>query len=772
MFRRTDLADIYSLADPDRCKRYIIVATDALESLFIKMKVYPDKGKDGTLYLQSIDGILKSMPPDVRAKQREYCLELAFFFIRIFQIFGALFLSMYDSRLPVTDPSDDIKRDPMQKGVAFLDPKNFLGFSNPPQQSSWFGSGGELNATRDGSFYINSGPYSVLNYHLLRPNGGQGDKTPMRFDGGFPFSLDQNSLYNFGATAGAPIRVVQDNPQPTVYYFFDRSSRNYTMQATLIIEVQPGGARQRYKISLANFSPVDDWGINTSKLNGIRVSPEFIEETIPGTAPKSIGDAYSKTRGQTLPTVMKAMFDKAVTIALGEPPFAVAKFLKQLRYISGDYDKNQNITGSHVYLFRNQEDQSTVKIAYVDKVKIQGEDRPQEVTITARMKITKPQRESNMSIQVIYKVELDFSVSEVKPPEYRNTISIPTTLKQMTFKADSETGTPSSDVNDLSIPEYLERVFKEITSSTYNDGIKGLKITRAGLVEPYNSPQIDESLKVKKLWTAMAKDPPVKSHCIARAVQLLSLEAIKGNLSAPAYSSICRLSFGYQKDGSLPTPGKPVIEESGIYALSLLFFEGLVAGSPRIVDPASYKEYLRYLKFLFERYPDINMIKDAPIVPGQAPDPDAIPARLSDIREKALRMCDDRGDSRIIVPKPLASNLRSVTATLISQQQQHFQNALTLIFSLFDRTSVERDKKLKFNPRVISGGMNEINRIANETRNLLLNYYKGCEMTYRDGLLMIYNYEKSGNRLESATVDQIRSGVEPPATTTFRNATQ
>jgi hypothetical protein len=178
MFRRTDLADIYSLADPDRCKRYVIVATDALESLFIKMRVQPNRARDGTLYFQSIDGILKSMPPDIRAKQREYCVELAFFFIRIFQIFGALFLSMYDSRLPITDPSDDIQRDAIQKGVAFLNPKDFLGFSNPPpSQSSWFGTGGDLSERYDGSFFIkdDTSPYYILNSHMSRPKTGNKD---------------------------------------------------------------------------------------------------------------------------------------------------------------------------------------------------------------------------------------------------------------------------------------------------------------------------------------------------------------------------------------------------------------------------------------------------------------------------------------------------------------------------------------------------------------------------------------------------------------------
>ena len=356
MFRRTDLADIYSLADPDRCKRYVIVASNALESLFVKMRVYPDKKVDGTLYLQSIDGILKSMPADMRAKQREYCVELAFFFIRIFQIFGALFLSIYDSRLPLTDPSDDIKRDAVTKGVAFLDPKDFLGFSSPPQQSSsWFGKGGELNATRDGSFYINNAPYSVLNYHLIKPSGGQGDKSPMKFDGGFPFLLDQNSLYIFSDIVGQAPRTLQTNLQPILYYYFDRSSRNYTLKATLLIEPVVGGSRQQYRITLKGFSALDDWGIDTSKLNSVIINPEIIEENIPGTAPLSVGENYPKTRGQTLPAVLKAMFETVIIKTLGEPPFSVVKLLKKLRYIPGDNDKNQNIIGSHVYLLRNQE---------------------------------------------------------------------------------------------------------------------------------------------------------------------------------------------------------------------------------------------------------------------------------------------------------------------------------------------------------------------------------------------------------------------------------
>jgi hypothetical protein len=758
MFRRVDLADIYSLADPERCKRYVIVATNALESLFVKMRINPNK-KDGTLYFQSIDGIMKSMPADIRAKQREYCVELAFFFIRIFQIFGALFLSMYDSRLPLTDPSTDVGAESPAKGVAFLNPKDFLGFSNPPQASnSWFGSGGDL-FTKSGDsvteyMFTEGTPYYLLNYYLKKPTSGfsrsplSDFRTPMRFDTDSPFLIPQLELYDNDST-----RKPKENLLPRITYWYERDSNSYEVTAQLKIELLGPNI---YKVSLINFE--------SEKLNKTfenKTSEPGIFGTIDATGIPKIRDNNTYTRGATLPTVLKIMFDKVLISVLGEPPFSAAKYLKKIGYIKGENDKDQVITGSSVYLLRNQENDNPVKVTYQTKIKFQGADKLTTIEIrNVRMTIVKV---ADSSVQMSFRVSLDYSLCDVKPPEYRSMVTIPTT-NNMTFRANSEDVKPTSDANNLTIPEWLESVFKKITSSTYQDGVKGLKITRAGLVEPYDSAGIRDELKVKKLWAAMAKDPPVKSHCVARAVQLLSLDALKGNFKAPAYSSICRLTFGYQKDGSLPTPAKPVIEESGIYALSLLFFEGLERGAPKILNPVEYKQYLQYLKYLFEHYPRIDMVKDIPTVPGAVPNPDAIPSRLSDIRERLPKMCADRTDTRITLPESLARNLKSVTNNLFAQQAAHYKEALTLIFSLFDQNSVEREKKLKFNPKIIAGGMNEINSIAANTRQLLLKYYKGCELTYRDGLLMIYNYEKNSGKLPSMTVDDIKSGVTPTTT--------
>ena len=99
---QVDLRDMYSLADPRLCKQYIVVASAALEKLFVRIKI--SKDKDGVLMFQSMKGLMDSNPiPEEQAKR---CNELAFFFIRMFQIYAAIALSIMDSELPVSDPTE------------------------------------------------------------------------------------------------------------------------------------------------------------------------------------------------------------------------------------------------------------------------------------------------------------------------------------------------------------------------------------------------------------------------------------------------------------------------------------------------------------------------------------------------------------------------------------------------------------------------------------------------------------------------------------------
>ena len=82
MFSRADLVDLYSLADPHRCSKYIVVAARALERLFLSINLEPRKGPGGKIFFQKIEGIQKANP--MGAEQIQTCRMLSFFFIRIF----------------------------------------------------------------------------------------------------------------------------------------------------------------------------------------------------------------------------------------------------------------------------------------------------------------------------------------------------------------------------------------------------------------------------------------------------------------------------------------------------------------------------------------------------------------------------------------------------------------------------------------------------------------------------------------------------------------
>ena len=722
MFRRTDLADIYSLADPERCKRYIVVATDALESLFLKLNLEPRKGPDGTLYVQSIEGLVKSIPPEQRARQRENCTELAFFFIRIFQIFGALFLSIYDSRLPSRTPGDDEPRQYRNRDEGpFASPNSLLGLGQ---------RGGYLSETR--SFYIKDSPYDILNYHLMTPKSVD-SRDPMKFDEKkYNLILDQYSIYDFPAEK----RELKAEPKPRIGYYHDYLGTTLYLLATL--EVQKANNDDSiYEVRLVDFEERgSNWPPIQKRIKNI--SPERLEQVQgPNSPPLSQGLGYSKTKGNTLPSVLDAMFKKAIITMLGEPPLSVVKFLKDFRYLSQSGDKADKISGTHAYVLRGQENQSTVDIVLAaDRIQIDRKGRTVNISIEAKLKIMKrgPSRD-DVQNRSVYRVELSFDDSRVKPREYEYLLS-GYKNKHEDFLSDSEGRAPTSD-RSLTIPQFIEMVFKDIMKRIDIDdrdeyeSTRGFQRTREGLVKPYDSNRIAEPLKIKKLWEAMARDPPVKAHCIARAVQLLSVEAIKGDLSKQAYSSVCKLKFAYTRDGSLPTPGRSVVSSSGVYALSLLFFEGLKNDAPRILDSREYEEYLRSLTYLFEKH-------------GSLDDVDTIEP-ITEISERVPKFCAGVGDRRLPLSDRLARNLQGVTRDLIQQQQSHIQKALSIIFDLFDLRSIERDRKLKFSPRILSGGMPEIDRISEDARRLLLEYYKRCELTYREGLVMVYDATRSRN---------------------------
>ena len=95
MINELKINDFYKLTSPEECAKYVAFLGSRLEPLFYDLKVMPSKGKDGTIYFQKLDQLQKFTEAD-KADRKSTCLFIAYFYIRVFQIYGALALTLID----------------------------------------------------------------------------------------------------------------------------------------------------------------------------------------------------------------------------------------------------------------------------------------------------------------------------------------------------------------------------------------------------------------------------------------------------------------------------------------------------------------------------------------------------------------------------------------------------------------------------------------------------------------------------------------------------
>jgi hypothetical protein len=71
--------------------------TDALDRLFYELRIEPGKDKKGVILFRKASEMAKIEPESAEGQQRKVlCLSLAFLYIRIFQIYASLALSVQD----------------------------------------------------------------------------------------------------------------------------------------------------------------------------------------------------------------------------------------------------------------------------------------------------------------------------------------------------------------------------------------------------------------------------------------------------------------------------------------------------------------------------------------------------------------------------------------------------------------------------------------------------------------------------------------------------
>jgi len=89
--------DILELSDSAKCSKYVFLMAQSIGKIFDDLRILPKKDSTtGIVYYQQVDTLVKPKDESDKKRARELCLIIAYFNIRLFQIFGALTLSIID----------------------------------------------------------------------------------------------------------------------------------------------------------------------------------------------------------------------------------------------------------------------------------------------------------------------------------------------------------------------------------------------------------------------------------------------------------------------------------------------------------------------------------------------------------------------------------------------------------------------------------------------------------------------------------------------------
>lgn len=303
--------------------------------------------------------------------------------------------------------------------------------------------------------------------------------------------------------------------------------------------------------------------------------------------------------------------------------------------------------------------------------------------------------------------------------------------------------------SEQTIRDYFNKTLAKIITflkKIVEGDISTLTTTTSTLSETGTS----EELRLARTIQNLTKTKPL-GHCLARAMQLLQNIPLKGE---PGVSYICKAKFFEQTTTSstgvkttisrsgLPEPGASLDTSPGMAALSQLFYDTVLIGTPRVVigtkpgpdgKPSSMQQYIEFMKTMGRLFGDQQLSSNESIDMG-----------LKGISNKRDRELCGTTTTNIMVPATITSSVYSVVNQLYRKQIEHSAKCGNIIKLLFD---IQRDKssgryRISLSENIIKKGFPEIDRVNYLARSLLIDYYKDCELTYLNGMKIVLDAKK------------------------------
>jgi hypothetical protein len=96
MLKEITVRDFLALSNPTECKKYVLFKANTLYKYFYELQIMPTKDKKGVIAFRPVKELVAPQSEEAEKERQSLCLILSYYYTRIFQIYGALALTLID----------------------------------------------------------------------------------------------------------------------------------------------------------------------------------------------------------------------------------------------------------------------------------------------------------------------------------------------------------------------------------------------------------------------------------------------------------------------------------------------------------------------------------------------------------------------------------------------------------------------------------------------------------------------------------------------------
>ena len=681
MLKEINIKDFYLLATKRECSRYVIFLANQMDRTFRSLRFAPARGQAGVIYFQPID-ILQKPTTEQQAERQSLCLFLAYFYVRLFQIYGSLAITLIDDAKSYVKCRSQEGLTEAQRGAPYR---------GAPQAYGAVGAPNPLPGRFD--LFVKEPPIRAPAVYPYKP----GANPLFRLPGDRDIIRDRDR------------RDVRDRDRRDIYDS-DRYRTIYGGADEILSEENLGKfqfLRNKLVKDTVRAARIVD-GLDYTK----NIGHPFISSGIDATF-KLKTDEFKR--------------DKSL-VSEGSFFIQITSDRRRTRFYEIRMDIVSRAGGHQMLRINSVRYEALLEEAISSQRLRYGGPRPSTRDDLTGDKLRK-------ELYYIYGIENGEFEIEQDGSEYK----IDTKLGQQTVLQFIK-----------SLKENFDILLGFRKPTDYRD------LTRRDTIP---TGEVNTHLDITTMLDHIQQKKPI-AHCIARGLQLLGNRNLDGTFT----TSACQTKFLLSKKDfeekttdrtGLPAPGGKISEIAGLQALSNLFYDTIKFKSNNLIRSnksiSDYIDFMQKMTAVFandeEKVKSLEALKGKSSTEKEAAISSSDFPKLNEITDSQMSsMCDNLREyvKQDIHPKsPEGRAVLKQAALLFGRQIRHAANCGKIFRQLFSTVSINGVVSIRINKMVFIKGILELNRINDQARRVLIDYYTDCESLYKTGV-DILNKTKQG----------------------------